>query len=1352
MKRALSLLLALLPSVAWGAVEDFTDWTEVDPADFLTVTETAVEAVDVHRNSTCYVIQDFGAGHFTDFTARFEWTGTTHVGTNSFLMAFALVNNVGDWQWNYYSNSFGIRWGYSGSSGDYRLWMVHQAPTYTDTYTQSDTLSASTKYYVEVSRDYDGGNGAGEYTMRICTGAYYGEQGATLVDTQTLTVPSGQQAAYRYAAVTLSRNNASGTHSYIGGTIENLEFIDEEPEPEPQPPAKVSGHSPAHEATNVLPGAQLTWSVASGATSYDVYFGLATGDIEDQFIRNQSNRTYLPTLAYATEYQWRIDSRNAVGATQGDVLTFTTAEEPPPPGSGDYEDFGADYTLVDTTGTILVDDYMATMVETPGQGTTILYKDFTAGYLGGNLTIRFETTLVTRPNAAFATCFVLSNQVANWRSFYLNQAGESQYMVWYISGTQPQLRMGYTGTTTSSTSINLNHDQLYYVTWVRDYDVDTMTAYICTAAHYGDPGAVLVGTLSRAIVRREAFRYVSLVQNDPQAGSSLRVTMVMDRMEISTPGETGEPPGEPGEPGATGPYYVSPTGSDSFPGTEAQPFRTIAFALANGTLNANESYNVIHLLPGDHGNLSLTSKTWASNSWTNEWRIQGRSNAYLTGLTVSGFHDAFLDFNDVDVTRTTAHAQSGRMVNLANTSDLRIRGGTITGWWSTTDAALTTGYSIYISATGAGYIENIEIDGVTTNYSWDSIVIQGGGANSVRDGLVVKNCTIRNWNQSGIYALWNQAARASNDPVEWLYNTIVEMTVSRVSSSTTGAPHPSGLQVRADNLTIRGNRISNFGGSGGVRWYEAYGPFSNMTFEDNIIYAPAGISTVAAFFQCGESVRIVNNTFVSALRPDNTLAAWRYVGAVTVGVSSAVQTPDIEFANNIVVAILDLGGTSLDVIDGGNNLLYSVWRAGAWQSTNEPNDVIVVKGVTGPIESGWTQTSFETSGEVFVGASNFDAYFATSGTRPFDYTVFNLPSTSPAVDAGWPSKASTYDVLGLARDGSPDIGAFEYRTGIPPAKARDPSPAHGATNVDPAALLTWQGVADNYDVYVGTSPSVLVFQGNQQDRSLIYSLAYATTYYWRVDPNNEYGLTTGDVWSFTTAAIPIPGMPSGPSPANGATNVAVSRSLTWLPTPNAVSYDVFLNGVYYGAVTSTSVPVSLSHDTPYTWRVEAINGYGRTVGPTWSFRTAAAGVVDPGVPTMPDLPSVGWRVEAPLSVANRPDRATGRYQTPYEGLQGVQFVRLDGEMGPTVIDPHLCGYLEGIVIAAEGDDPQWSLIVEDAWGGLLFEAHDLNMLEGVVRYDGQRLPFVGGLKVTVGNLDTTAPVRVLFLVREAYTR
>jgi len=96
---------------------------------------------------------------------------------------------------------------------------------------------------------------------------------------------------------------------------------------------------------------------------------------------------------------------------------------------------------------------------------------------------------------------------------------------------------------------------------------------------------------------------------------------------------------------------------------------------------------------------------------------------------------------------------------------------------------------------------------------------------------------------------------------------------------------------------------------------------------------------------------------------------------------------------------------------------------------------------------------------------------------------------------------------------------WSFTTGVAASgKATSPNPSNGATGVDLATYLSWTAGsgATSHDVYFGTT-NPPESHGNQTDTSYYTgSMAYHTTYYWRIDERNAGGTTTGDLWSFTT--------------------------------------------------------------------------------------------------------------------------------------------------------------------------------------------------------------------------------------------
>lgn len=92
------------------------------------------------------------------------------------------------------------------------------------------------------------------------------------------------------------------------------------------PPIKATNPSPTDVAIDVaVDTSQLSWDDGGGADDFDVWFG----PVGSMTLRSsgQAGTTWsIPTdeLLYNTVYQWGIVSNNAIGATTGDVWSFTT--------------------------------------------------------------------------------------------------------------------------------------------------------------------------------------------------------------------------------------------------------------------------------------------------------------------------------------------------------------------------------------------------------------------------------------------------------------------------------------------------------------------------------------------------------------------------------------------------------------------------------------------------------------------------------------------------------------------------------------------------------------------------------------------------------------------------------------------------------------------------------------------------------------------------------------------------------------------------------------------------------------------------------------------------------------------
>jgi hypothetical protein len=142
---------------------------------------------------------------------------------------------------------------------------------------------------------------------------------------------------------------------------------------------------------------------------------------------------------------------------------------------------------------------------------------------------------------------------------------------------------------------------------------------------------------------------------------------------------------------------------------------------------------------------------------------------------------------------------------------------------------------------------------------------------------------------------------------------------------------------------------------------------------------------------------------------------------------------------------------------------------------------------------------------------------------------------------------------------------------IPPYTPSAPYPANGATNVALTVDLSWTGGDPNqgdvvtYDVYFGTSSNPPRVVNNQSATTYDPgTLAYTTTYHWKIVAWDNHGASTvGPSWSFTTKANTPPTY-GNPTPSNGSTGNPLS--FTW------------------------SIPINDPDGDSFSWTIQCSNG------------------------------------------------------------------------------------------------------------------------------------------------------------------
>lgn len=172
-----------------------------------------------------------------------------------------------------------------------------------------------------------------------------------------------------------------------------------------------------------------------------------------------------------------------------------------------------------------------------------------------------------------------------------------------------------------------------------------------------------------------------------------------------------------------------------------------------------------------------------------------------------------------------------------------------------------------------------------------------------------------------------------------------------------------------------------------------------------------------------------------------------------------------------------------------------------------------------------------------------------------------------------------------------------------PAAPAQVSPANAATGVSLTASLSWNAAATaaSYGVQVSIDPNfsttVINRTGITTTSSVLSGLTQGTVYYWRVNATNVAGTSA---WSTVRSFTTVLSAPTLSSPANGATSVSKTPTLSWTAVAGATAYNVQYSttSTFTAATTVTrsvvssplAITTALLGRTKYYWRVQAVKG------------------------------------------------------------------------------------------------------------------------------------------------------------------
>lgn len=191
-----------------------------------------------------------------------------------------------------------------------------------------------------------------------------------------------------------------------------------------------------------------------------------------------------------------------------------------------------------------------------------------------------------------------------------------------------------------------------------------------------------------------------------------------------------------------------------------------------------------------------------------------------------------------------------------------------------------------------------------------------------------------------------------------------------------------------------------------------------------------------------------------------------------------------------------------------------------------------------------------------IGASEYNAYFGTVNPPTSKTVLGAAPSFAP----GTLSQSTTYYWQGEGCN-EPFPGQelqctrgpiWSITTVVPippPSNIVYVSPSNGATGVVRAPTLTCTANdATSYAVrFDAANPPVTQTSLGGTCQHIPGTLAYSTTYYWRILATNSSGTTTGSIVSFTTQADPGPPPDPDPDCASSTVSPTGYSPMAWTP-------------------------------------------------------------------------------------------------------------------------------------------------------------------------------------------------------------
>ena len=332
----------------------------------------------------------------------------------------------------------------------------------------------------------------------------------------------------------------------------------------------------------------------------------------------------------------------------------------------------------------------------------------------------------------------------------------------------------------------------------------------------------------------------------------------------------------------------------------------------------------------------------------------------LDKLEFNYFQDRYLTFNNITVIAPDhsdySNAYDG-VVRILISSCIRIVNCTVRGRFVRDGSGGLTENGLIIRnndrTTGQS---DILIEGCDISGSYAGLRAMG----EIRDNIIIRNNNIHRV-ASTFLSVATYADRNSEILVEGNH-----LHDRRKSINAGDGSHGAGMYFGGHHITIRGNVLHDFGGSGSISAYGTYVPddgYKDILIENNLIYDPQGTMQLT-FYGITADVIVRNNTFIGwdkGIYSDHnkygTVAKFIPFDLIN-------GATNVQIYNNIFAG-LALYDENLGDFTEDNNIYWAMQHGSILSAPYGANSIIVYNTVP---------DYFEGSGNFFVGGADFDTH------------------------------------------------------------------------------------------------------------------------------------------------------------------------------------------------------------------------------------------------------------------------------------------------------------------------------------------------------------------------------------------